>query len=94
MRNGACRDVRHKLAKRLGELGSRPQLRRGGRDIKKKTAQPPLMERTGWCWSKDMCDFLTSTTPSALNKDASLLFFDRAATPPRLRRGAAHTRTP
>ena len=44
---------------------SPPQLRRGGRDIKKKTAQPPLMERTGWCWSKDMCDFLTNTTPSA-----------------------------
>jgi len=32
------------------ERGSPPQLRRGGRDIKKKTAQPPLMERTGWCW--------------------------------------------
>jgi hypothetical protein len=44
---------------------SPPQLRRGGRDIKKKTAQPPLMERTGWCWSKRMHDFLTNTTPSA-----------------------------
>jgi len=32
---------------------SPPQLRRGGRDIKKKTAEPPLKERTGWCWSKD-----------------------------------------
>ena len=23
--------------------------------------EQPLMERTGWCWSKDMCDFLTTT---------------------------------
>jgi len=44
---------------------SPPQPRRGGRDIKEKSAQPPLMERTGWCWSKDVDDFRTSTTPSA-----------------------------
>ena len=50
---------------RCRRASSPPQLRRGVRDIKKKTAQPPLMERTGWCWSKDKYEFLTSTTPSA-----------------------------
>ena len=29
---------------------SPPQLRRGGRDIKKK-CEATLLERTGWCWS-------------------------------------------
>jgi len=61
---------------------SPPQPRRGGRDIKKKTAQPPLMERTGWCWSKDMCDFLTNTTPSARLR--MLRNFSHFAQPPLL----------
>jgi hypothetical protein len=32
---------------------SPPQPRRGGRDIKKNVAKPPLPERTGWCWSRE-----------------------------------------
>src|ERR1051326_7003207 len=34
-----------------GRANSPPQLRRGGRDIKKDIAEPPYPERTGWCWS-------------------------------------------
>ena len=26
---------------------------RGGRDINKNAAKPPLLERTGWCWSRE-----------------------------------------
>ena len=37
--------------RRLSE-NSPPQPRRGGRDINKNIAKPPLMERTGWCWSR------------------------------------------
>ena len=39
--------------RRLSE-NSPPQPRRGGRDINKNIAKPPLMERTGWCWSMKM----------------------------------------
>jgi hypothetical protein len=65
-----------------GARGSPPQLRRGGRDIKKKIAQLPLMERTGWCWSRSTKTIFTSTTPSARNTDASQLFL--IAQPPLL----------
>src|SRR6266704_5118419 len=68
------------------EWNSPPQLRRGGRDIKKNAAKPPLMERTGWCWSTK-CIWFINTTPSARAKVASRLFLNRAATPPHLRRG-------
>src|SRR5439155_20576253 len=68
------------------EGNSPPQLRRGGRDIKKNAAKPPLMERTGWCWSTK-CIWFINTTPSARGKVASRLFLNRAATPPHLRRG-------
>jgi len=49
-------------------------------------AKPPLMERTGWCWSTK-CIWFINTTPSARAKVASRLFLNRAATPPQLRRG-------
>ena len=39
---------------------------------------------------KRMHDFLTNTTPSARADVASRFFLLRAATPPQLRRGAAH----
>jgi hypothetical protein len=67
-----------KLTKRLGERGTPPQLRRGGRDIKKKTAQPPLMERTGWSGQ----EIWINTTPSA--RIRRLRSFSFIAQPPLL----------
>src|SRR5688572_25623886 len=47
--------------------------------LKKEVAKHPLMERPGWCWSREC---LTSTTPSARANVASRLFL--IAQPPLL----------
>jgi hypothetical protein len=48
--------------------------RRGGRDIKKNIAKPPLEERTGWFVQQPIDRLIERTTPSAPNKEASRLF--------------------
>src|SRR5678809_1086875 len=58
-------------------LDSSASVRRGGRDIKKITAKPPLTERTGWSIYSNVseCGFGSClTTPSARQKDASRHF--------------------
>jgi hypothetical protein len=50
---------------RCRRASSPPQLRRGGRDIKKKTAEPTFDGADGVVLVKRMHDFLTNTTPSA-----------------------------
>src|SRR5215468_2292168 len=54
--------------------------RRGGRDIKKDTAKPPLMERTKW--SGTTKHFGLPTTPSAALRRLRDICIDAAATPP------------
>jgi len=53
--------------------------RRGGRDIKKNVAKPPLLERTGWSLTETVC---VSDHPVCAASEASLLFVTGAATPP------------
>ncbi len=65
---------------------SPPQPRRGGRDINKNIAKPPLWSGRGGAGQQNKRSW-TNTTPSARHKVASQLFIDRASTPPRLRRG-------
>ena len=71
--------------------GSPPQLRRGGRDIKKKTAQPTFDGADGVVLVKRMDDFLTKP-PRLRGCGRFAAFLLRAATPPQLRRGAALTK--
>jgi hypothetical protein len=54
-------------------------VRRGGRDIKKNAAKPPLRERTGWSLTHH--DGVIHH-PVCATKDASRLFITGAATPP------------
>src|ERR1051326_4181178 len=49
-KNGARVAIWSCPAASCGRANSPPQLRRGGRDIKKDIAEPPYPERTGWCW--------------------------------------------
>ena len=71
--------------------GSPPQQRRGGRDIKKDAAKPPLngADEVGLVKKNIL---LANTTSSARAMVASRPFLDRAATPPLLRRGASAPR--
>ena len=50
---------------------SPPWQRRGGRDINKNDAKPPLMERTGWLVQLPIIRWFERTTPSAPAKEAS-----------------------
>jgi len=60
--------------------GSSPLLeRRGGRDIKKNVAKPPLLERTGWSLTETVS---TSDHPVCAAAEASRYFLRGAATPP------------
>ena len=54
------------------------------------SAEEGWREVPGWCWSRESFFLnLTSTTPSARILVASQYLFDRASTPPLLRRGYA-----
>jgi hypothetical protein len=53
---------------------SPPWQRRGGRDIKKNAAKPPLKERPGWFVQQPIIWWLEPTTPSAPAKVASRHF--------------------
>jgi len=66
---------------------SPPWQRRGGRDINKDAAKPPLMERTGWLGQRPIIRWFERTTPSAAAKEASRYLISGAATPPLPRRG-------
>ena len=55
-------------------------VRRGGRDIKKNAAKPPLMERTGWSLLETVS---VSDHPVCAAAEASRNLFDGAATAPR-----------
>src|SRR5262245_8513154 len=62
----------HKVELPSGSGNTNPLLvRRGGRDIKKNAAKPPLMERTGW--SSLLKAFGELTTPSAASPQTPLL---------------------
>src|SRR5438552_2341515 len=69
------------------ESESPPWKRRGGRDINKNVAKPPLMKRTGWLVQLPIIRWLERTTPSAPADEASRYLIGGAATPPSLRRG-------
>src|SRR6266496_1347354 len=75
--------------KHVGSKYSPPWQRRGGRDINKNGAKPPLMERTGWLVQLPIIRWFERTTPSAPIKEASLYLISGAATPPSPRRGLA-----
>ena len=45
--------------------------KRGGRDLNKNGAKPPLMERTGWLVQLPIIRWFERTTPSARTKEAS-----------------------
>ena len=49
-----------------------------------KVAKPPQLAQTGWCGQ----ELFDHTTPSAPSKEASLLLFDVAATPPAAQEGS------
>src|SRR5205823_3572513 len=66
---------------------SPPWPRRGGRDINKNAAKPPLLERTGWFVQLPINRRVERTTPSAPAKEASRYLISGAATPPWPRRG-------
>ena len=78
---------------------SPPWPRRGGRDIKKDAAKPPLVERTGAQRKRDSAQHQARFVQVPINrwlnqpprlrdaKVASRNLLDRAATPPSLRRG-------
>src|SRR5205823_12319526 len=53
---------------------SPPWQRRGGRDINKNGAKPPLLERTGWFVQLPINRWNERTTPSAPDKEASRFF--------------------
>jgi hypothetical protein len=59
-------------------------VRRGGRDINKDAAKPPLMERTGWSLTRKafLQGGLVSNHPVCAAREASRHFFTGAATPP------------
>src|SRR5580765_6578747 len=62
-------------------------VRRGGRDIKKNAAKPPLMERTGWSLTENLSECESETLPVSDHpvcaaSVASLHFLTGAATPP------------
>jgi hypothetical protein len=54
---------------------SPPWPRRGGRDINKNIAKPPLRERTGWFVQQPINRWIQRTTPSAPAKEASRHFY-------------------
>ena len=57
--------------------------RRGGRDIKSNIAKPPLMERTGWWFSRSDRNVLNlNHHPVCAASDASHFLLTGAATPP------------
>src|SRR5437660_9588640 len=69
-----------------------PLLSRGGESRRARSASPigrSLNKSGGWGGVGPEIYPLTNTTPSARAMVASQLFLCRAATPPRLRRGAA-----
>ena len=79
----------HKQSMSTRFVSANPLLgpRRGGRDINKHAAKPPLLERTGWLVQLPIIRWFERTTPSAPANEASRNFISAAATPPLPRRG-------
>ena len=74
-----------------GASGASPLLlRRGGRDIKKNAAKPPLAERTGWSVMETVS---ASDHPVCAASEASQHFISGAATPPQ-EEGSKRSHTP
>jgi hypothetical protein len=70
------------------KTGTIPLLSRGGVDAtSRKMSRSLLCGADGVVWSATDYWWHDQTTPSARANVASRLFLDRAATPPRLRRG-------
>jgi hypothetical protein len=63
------------------QLGSPPQLRRGGREVKKENSAATFDGADGVVLVKRMHDFLTNTTPSRGMKVAARFLFDIAQPP-------------
>src|SRR4030095_11315993 len=61
---------------------SRLLARRGGRDIKRNIAKPPLMERTGWWFKINRNVFEPDPPPRLRHFGAFAPFLTGAATPP------------
>src|SRR5438874_5486429 len=73
----------------VGSKYSPPWPRRGGRDINKNGAKPPLMERTGWLVQLPIIRWFERTTPSARTKEASRNLL--IAQPPLLGQGGEYS---
>src|SRR6266496_1907321 len=78
--------------KHVGSKYSPPWLRRGGRDINKNGAKPPLMKRTGWLVQLPIIRWFERTTPSARTKEASRNLL--IAQPPLLGQGGEYSLQP
>ena len=64
------------MSRRITQAGhSPPWPRRGGRDIKKDTAKPPLSERTGWFVQRPINRWFDPTTTSPPSREASRHFY-------------------
>jgi hypothetical protein len=74
-----CGLPRGELLNRWASGDSPPWPRRGGRDINKNAAKPPLRERTGWLVQLPIIRWFEPTTPSAPANEASRHLISGAA---------------